>query len=316
MAKLTCGFNIIAALVSACSTLQAANIVDWQGNYSSNHSAWTLPAAQHHDETRVWIYSPSSPVTPAADYLPPAGKSGPFYGGFYLSLSSGSSVNYSNVVVQNNGTGDYLRVQRAPMSGITLSGAAFVAFQKHDFLDGADNTLAVALDSGSSLEMSLTLNTGVTGFHWAIRNGDQWYVSQVSYTTLGEVHSLAGNLLLESQWGAWSPTGGDNQRLGDLPATFNTTGESFTDIQGFGYFALFESTVGGSINSGVEAMRLNATVAPIPEPSTLAFILGSGCAFLFLGRWRRSSSEAPRIRKGRPSAVHGRPSTKSRVRST
>ncbi len=279
------------AMVACLGFAQGADasaVVSWGGNYVT---ASTDLGGRGGDYTvagaGLWVYtgaaSRSSPVAP--------GYTGsPFYWGAYLVRGTGdgsaSVRNFSNVDVME-GSPDTLRFLRANSGGVTsYTGAAFVSFLKSDFLNGHDTG---SFTFGSLESLSVTTSYALlTGYRFAILSGGSWYLSEAAKTPLGsntpDTLTLSGAALADSQWAAWSPTGGANSRLGALPGSFGVDGSAFTDIQGFGVFMEINPAAIIGQTSGIQISSFQ--VVAVPEPGSLA-LAGGGILASWLVRRRR-----------------------------
>jgi len=258
----------------------ATVLVDWgnstdyvtasQGIVNSSGPTYVDDVAPPGSKTRtaVYAYSAVSSSVPASGYTPPSGKSGVFYTGSYLTSENTDdtvrSRPWSSQVVQDGGAiSDRILYTRGGAAVIDLTAASFVSFLKADFLNGGSGHSGINFDLTSEISMTITASTGSINRYYAVQDGSQWYISQTSYNTNG-AKSLSGATLASEKWGAWSPTGGADGRLGDLPGSFTTDTADFTDLSAFGIFTTYLGP-GSTIGSGISAI----TVSAVPEPGTV-----------------------------------------------
>lgn len=272
------------ACLGLAKVADAAAIVDWGGSYVSASAELSGRAGDYTVAgTGLWIYNETTRSSPTAGYVAPEGKSGTFYWGGYLVRSDGagnaSARNWSLAQVTDAVGGDYIEFYRGNNTvGLSFTGAAFVAFLKDGFLNGYDDT-PVSFTADSTL--SVTTSSSVSGeYRFAVQVGDQWYLSQASRAAVGTL-SLSGQVLLDSMWAAWSPNGGANSRLGNVPTEFSVLGSTFGDIQGFGIYAGFEAP--SSSSSRIQITDFS--MVTVPEPSVCALFGVAGVWGMIA--WRR-----------------------------
>lgn len=275
--------------------LEATTVVHWNGSYVSSNATFSLPTPVSADSgaTSVYIFDPNSNAAPSApSYVAPAGKTGPFYTGSYLtSTGSANTWTTSERRVQNL-TPNRLTYDKTPPNDQTLTGAIFFAYLKSDFLNGADSQM-VSFDENSSMRMhavtgTIALDNGNSSstFRFALQNDGQWYLSQaVTQPNGGGAFEINSSSILDSLWGEWNPTGGANSRLGDVPVTFDTLGSSFTNLQGFGFYSEFDGQQDGiRIISATNDFQVIA----IPEPRHAVTALAIVGLVLVILRKRRA----------------------------
>lgn len=268
-----------------CAT--AATMVDWGGNYVSTSAKLDDPAGNYTvPGVGIWQYNESTRSSPTSGYSAPPGKSGTFYWGGYIERSDGagnaSQRNWSIDDVIENAENDYIRFNKGnSVAGLSISGAAFVAFLSDGFLNYSSSS--ISFDATSSLSVNISSSTSGT-YRFAIEAGGQWYLSETFGATIGML-TLSGEELLNSLWGAWSPTGGANMRLGDVPTEFNVLGSSFEGIQAFGIYAGFNAGPANSFNVQITGFTANA----IPEPGSLS-LAGLSIGLITMGVLRRQKS--------------------------
>lgn len=275
-------------LATACvlAPLPAAVVVNWSGDYVSTPTqSLALPSPVLTDSTNVYAYSSTNTISPTSGYVAPADRSGPFYGGAYLTRSAGSAT-FGGRSVSDGSPSDRIFFQRSGSLDVSFTGAAFIAFQTDSFLNvGLSDTVSFGLDGLTpvgSLSMSVAQAAGAT-HRFAVLNAGQWYLSSASLSGVGTLAISSANIL-SSTWGAWSPTSGANGRLGDVPVSFSTLGSAFTDIEGFGYYVGWSGGVAATINSGMDGFSANALV--VPEPEALALVVPAWIVVLLLRRKR------------------------------
>ncbi|MFV0338401.1 MAG: hypothetical protein ACK5LK_09200 [Chthoniobacterales bacterium] len=271
---------MISYLTGATVVTQAANVVDWGGNYISAQVELDGGGGDYTTAGQgLWVYNETTRTSPSTGYTAPAGKSGPFYWGGYTLRSDGagsaSQRNWSINDVMEGGANDYIRFYRGNnTAGLSYSGAVFVAFTSDNFLEYVGSS--VSFDLASSITLNASSATSAS-YRFAIKDSGQWYLSENYKTTTG-VFEMSGNDLLTSTWGIWSPTGGATGRLGDVPVTFGAVGSSFTNIEAFGVYTGFNGNSAGSINAQIVSFRVNA----IPEPASLS-LLGLAVGVIVFG---------------------------------
>lgn len=279
MNRYLCGVALVVTF-GCLKAVDATVIVDWGGDYVSSNTNLNDRAGNYATPgLGLWIYNGTTRTSPATGYVPPEGKSGTFYWGGYITRGDGGNPgqrDFTNANVTDSASNDYIRFSKQ-VAGTSLSVSSFVSFLKEDFLNGyADQN--VLFEPGSALSVTTNSVLGCT-YRLAVLDGTQWYLSDASASVTGTL-SLSGTSLLTSQWGAWSPTGGANSRLGDVPATFDVSGSGFSDIQGVGVFSFFSSPTAGSVNLQITSLTF------VPEPSTL-WMAGLGVAVFWVGFRRR-----------------------------
>tara|TARA_R100000027_G_scaffold66167_3_gene61652 strand:- start:22674 stop:23582 length:909 start_codon:yes stop_codon:yes gene_type:complete len=276
----------------------AASIVDWGGDYvpestsNSNLSGtlgdYTVPG------TALWVYGADDGdgeprTSPTSDYVAPAGKSAKFSWGGYTQATdtnlNPSQRNWSRAGVLDSiytpvdsDTIDFFRGNNN--ASYSFIGAAFVSFAKEDFLNGYD---ALTLDMGGVETLSVS-GTGITGsvtYRFAVLSDGIWYLGEDSMSSNGSL-ILTGEDLSTSNWAEWSPTGGADSRLEDVPGSFGTSVAELDDIQGFGVYADMSAANGSSMRFEISEFGVEA----IPEPQEMAFLLGMSCLVLSLVRRR------------------------------
>ncbi len=298
MKSLLLSFALSAvAAASLLNTGKAASIpvVDWGGNYVSTTSVdlngragdYTVP------NYGIWKYAPLTRSSPLSGYSAPPGKSATFYWGAYLHRNVNeipSWRNWSNAFIRDQAGGDGLEFYRFNnMAGVTYSGAAFLSFHKVDFLNGGAET-EQSFNIDSSLSVTTNWTRAVT-YRFALQSEGVWYVSSASKTQVANLEasdtfSLSGAALLVSAWGVWDPVGGPNGRLGALPVSYDVTGASFDEIEGFGLYIDFHpDTATPTVFRMTNFVARTAEPAVVPEPSVAAIGL---VLLAFLTRFRRS----------------------------
>lgn len=282
--------------------VDASVVVNWGSpNYVTSGTADLVQTSTYTQgsvtqQTQVWGWNSSIPITPTINYSPVPGKSSNFYGASWLNASAASGLttahrNFSNAKIFSeevvSASTDVLRWSRGNTgaSGITYTGGAFMAFLGADFLSGAGE---IRFDLTSSLKVTTGTTTNARTYFAVLEEG-QWYLSQNSSTAPGvSGFELSSTDLLESTWALWDPTGGTNGRLQDAPSSgFTRLGSSFSDIEGFGLFVAFNtaSTSGASLQWDLTSFQVNA----VPEPSVAAYgTMGSlACGIFWFIRLRR-----------------------------
>lgn len=284
---------LFAAMVSALAWTsqngfaQSVLVVDWAGpNQKAVTSSQNLsmPSAQSADGglTNIYAWSDTVSIEPSSGYNPPPGKSIEFYGGSYLTSDTGSANTWQQARIFHwNDTFDRLEfdVSNVP-DGTEVGGAVFVGFLQNGFLKGTDNA-TVTFDETSSMSMAVrVVNDNPSTFRFAALDDGQWYLSETSVSS-NTTLTIDSSEILSSNWGLWSPTGGSDGRLGGVPGTFDVQASSFTNLQGFGWYADLPPGDGERIFAGITGFHVMA----VPEPGAVVLaLLGAG---LLWGRRRR-----------------------------
>lgn len=283
--KISKWLGLLTGGICALAQAGAAVVVDWGGspdyvtsNAPINPAAFSY-VTEGSSKTAVYVYNTVTAGTPTTGgYAAPAGKTGNFYTGSYITaLDTTSNRAWTYRSVEDGGaTDDYIYFRRGGNSDTGYSGMSFTSFLKADFLNGGSTT-TLDLGSGSSLSMTINASLG-SEFRFAVLDNGQWYVGETSYASNG-VKVLDGSSLAGESWGAWNPTGGANSRLGALPGDYTVSTPTFSDLAGFGVVVSYSAAVNSTTASGLSAFQVTA----VPEPT----VTGLAMLGLILGLRRR-----------------------------
>lgn len=256
------------ALVHALP-LNAATLIDWQGDYVASTQQLVLGSATASGTTNTWQYSSTATKSPASGY------NGTVFYGAIMNDSAGGPLNLTQAQVVQNAAGDRLTIgSNVTQNNQLIRGLIF--FKKSNFanLSGASN---ISFDSSSAITIVNPGSSGTYTLRAAVLDGSQWYLSQTAAAsgTLSIANAATVN------WGAWDPTGAP---IADDPGTFGTLGSTFTNIQGVGYF--FEAFRSSGTNL-VSSVTSQITFSAVPEPTTWALLAGSLTTLMIFRRRRR-----------------------------
>jgi|GEM_PF-3295002 len=274
---------LAALLVAALSVAGAAHaqttIVDW----GTSSTYVTADAVLNGYTTSGKAFDLTN------EFNPQSGYSGPnFYGGASVVSTNGTGqwnattglLIKNNTTAAQSGTAGNDAFRFYPTwSGTTGDGQqkfyAAVAFPKSEFLNGGSSS-TVSISGTESVNLSFFLassgyQVANTNFRVLIKNGSDWYVSNtISYTagTLKTVSSTFGSAF----------TGWSNYNTASLNSIGTAATPVFNDVQAIGYLWTLSSAVGNNNGTNgsafVSDFTFNATLTPIPEPSTYAALAG------------------------------------------
>lgn len=274
---------LAALLVAALSVAGAAHaqttIVDW----GTSSTYVTADAVLNGYTTSGKAFDLTNEFNPQSGYSGPS-----FYGGASVVSTNGTGqwnattglLIKNNTTAAQSGTAGNDAFRFYPTwSGTTGDGQqkfyAAVAFPKSEFLNGGSSS-TVSISGTESVNLSFFLassgyQVANTNFRVLIKNGSDWYVSNtISYTagTLKTVSSTFGSAF----------TGWSNYNTASLNSIGTAATPVFNDVQAIGYLwtlSSLNSAAGGTNGSAfVSDFTFNATLTPIPEPSTYAALAG------------------------------------------
>jgi hypothetical protein len=212
----------------------------------------------------------------------PAGISAVFYGATFAntntSPSATSRLQIPNNVTISSQTSDNLVFDFGTLtvSSHTVAGVAF--WQKSDgFLNGFNtNTLAFSDINNLTLRTSVNAARAEQQLRVVIRDGADYYVSN----HLGALSSGWTNFGLAniSSWSNYNPTT-------DIVAIGSAATPVLGDVTGIGYLFTDVNSDLSTVNFRVSEFNVTA----VPEPSTVALLLGGVCALAIAGRFKRRS---------------------------
>jgi len=152
-------------------------------------------------------------------------------------------------------------------------------FGKSDFLSGGDSQ-TVRFESGSKIEMNVTVQRYTGNFRFVIQDGSGYYFGGTTFSSVA-VHSIDPTT---ETWFEWDPTADPTDFvLGDDEGVAATP--TFSDIQAVGFSTAFSNT---SFNRNFEFTEFNVTATVVPEPSTLAMVGAALIGMCALRRRRRA----------------------------
>ena len=262
----------LLALSIAPSAINAATLIDWQGDYVPTTQQLAIGTPTANGTTNTWVYSSSVAKSPSSNY------SGTVFYGAIMNDSAGGPLNLTQPQLVHNAAGDRITIGSNNSQNNQLIRGLFF-FKKTNFanLSGASN---ITFDSSSAITIVNPGSSGTYTLRAAVLDGSQWYVSQTAQTAFSGTLSITN--ASTASWGAWNPSGAP---IADDPSTFATAGSSFTDIQAVGYF--FEAFRSSGTNA-VSSVTSQITFSAVPEPTTWALLAGS-LTTLMICRRRRSA---------------------------
>jgi len=271
---------------------EAVTIVNWTnsektaGNLAFNGTATTGNftfidgGSSTPSQRTIRPFSESERLSPFS--TSPTGETRTFFGGYQTVWVGGSSGNPRERAEVRNVTGD-------PITVVTLANASLPSglqginvWLASSFLDFDATTESVALTAGSQLRMVFSADGAATTptFRFAVKQGGQYYLSQLSYSPGTHLLSDPSAATL---WAPYDPAVDLN--FDAASATFSA--RSFTNVEAVGtYYGLAESAVNNRV--GYRLSEFSATAVVVPEPGTLAIAAwGSFAAGLYFRRRRR-----------------------------
>ena len=153
---------------------------------------------------------------------------------------------------------------RLSISGVT-SMQGLVLWDKSSFLSGSSQTYGVG--AGSSISVNLFQTDGSTRF--IIRNGDTYYISEMTVTSGTGVNGGGTTVLDGLTWAEWDPAAnGGTGFTNALPTVFST--QTFNNVTAVGiYFDGDRSAVRFRMENDGFIVNLDI----IPEPASIGFLL-------------------------------------------
>jgi hypothetical protein len=155
--------------------------------------------------------------------------------------------------------------------------------KKADFINGL-NTQNVGFDATSSFSFIAPTWTAVSKSARAVvQNDGVWYISQAQNTDASgnTTPKIITTDAAAAQWAVWDPT--TNIRFASLDFTTTVTGSTFSNIQAVGIWAALQD---GTSNPNFNISTIEISAVAVPEPSTIAVLLGL-CALGFVAVRRR-----------------------------
>lgn len=274
----TINLSIIAALVAIIPSAYSDTVVKWNGtDIVTTNQSLNLTSYSDTNRTRVFNQT-TTPLSPQTSY-----NAQPFYG--IIQNNSGTTAqDFSSARVENASPDRTLIVGQGGIAneGPARSVAGLIYFQKEDFLNYQSGD-TYQFDANSKLTLNISsLNAGGgTGssrvVRFAILNDGQWYLSWTyqSSTTLWTLDNLA-----DQRWAEYTA---DTSLL--PPSSFTSgdyTTRDFQNIQAVGFYFLnsfsANASAAGSVSFGFN--NFEASLAAIPEPSTMALAMLAGIGLL------------------------------------
>lgn len=270
---------LIGALaLLSLSSLNAALMVDWGGNYANGPRAYSNPNPSNAiGVTEYGGFSSGNPLllSPSANY---SGTSATFYGQIVRTagtstFTSDPSGNLGGTAVTDNSGNDRLSIK---LDGTPSGVSALFLWKQTDFLNGL-NTGALNLAAGSTV--STTRDTYVLGVpgRAVVKSAGSYYISSAIFSGTG----TSTFDLTTLSWSEYDPAGDGISSIG---STFGlVSGGVISNVTEIGFFT--------GVTAGTNAVRLssvefNYVAAAIPEPSSFALLAG-GTGLVFALRRKR-----------------------------
>lgn len=271
---------ISAALLAFTPVMNAANVVQWGGDYITGYQSFnTAPPSTG---AGWWTYKYTT-----TDAISPGGPR--FYGAFNLVNGSGEGALpltmddgvVSRFGIASSGSGgsiDSIRVgvtADAITGPVTMQGLIF--FQKDDFA-GVSAGQKVDFSNEGSLSLTVSNFLGDNGQRRArlavyalVGSEWKWYLSDTSVTS-GSVLTVPD--AAAASWGEYD-IDADTAPFNPVPTVFDVLGASFEDIGAFGFHFTNRATKPSNADSTnatfyVTNFSVNATVIPEPGAAVLS----------------------------------------------
>lgn len=283
--------RLLAAALAAPALLtaqhaSAALVVDFGGDLYVDDpaSGSTNVALQSAQGVFVDVGSPTTvspdPNTTAYNGDSAGGTSSRFYGGYgiFTEATDGTTPRFlfASRFEGNSGVRDQIRFLTFPGGGGFANDLVFLQlFDNDDFLNGGDNSI-VSLDSTSSFsaQASGQNNSSTRAMRFVVKQGGEFYIS--SDSTFANGGSTVTENFDDLTWFEYDPA---SSLLFDGGAAFTGT---FDDVEALGVYATTgrPSTTGAELRLTLGEFSANATLTPIPEPSSLALLGLAGLTLL------------------------------------
>ncbi len=205
---------------------------------------------------------------------------------------SRGSTSFSVARMIHSDDGDYVRLDGALQDTENRGQRSIVGLiylKKEDFLDVSYGSATLSLAENAALTANIKqLNSGEEReVRFAILNDGQWYVS-ANRQTGATLFTLADPLA--AKWTLWDPA---SAPLSTLPTGGTYLGSDFQNIQAFGIAFLNVQASASNSTPLFQVTTLNASFEVIPEPSSVALLMG-GALCWWVSRQRRSA-KAPHL---------------------
>lgn len=233
-------------------------------------------------------FSDSTAFNPASNYFGPA-----FFGGGLVNSTDGpTNEGFHELSMANGGGGDSIHWQVDSNGTNTHTNHVFVYFKKAQF-DSPWNGIGT-ITSASLAPGAFTMHTGqlsqagpsdITAL-WVVKNGSSFYVSQNSLL-IAQNTGYQTNFAAITGWALYDPTSSLSALDFDETSTF--TAQTFTDVQGFGFYVEHEN---GSQQTHVDIDSF--IVSTVPEPSSYMLAGTAAMAMFFLRRRRKNIAASQR----------------------
>lgn len=253
----------IASLFFITNNLNADTIISWDGDVVTNHVNLILPTPVDNGQIRTWEYDFDTPILSTS-----GAYSGPEIFGVLQNLSGkGYATNFSVARIENSGTNDVIRIRG---NADTLSGETNIITGMIFFKPDVESGDTVSFTASSSMTLGASVPGGSPRqIRMSVLNDGVWYLSSSSNSGGFTISDASAEM-----WGVWDPTITPLSYTSNPSITYDTLGSTFTNIQAAGLW--YTSGRAGPSQEGrldVSGFLVNATVTPIPEPSTGGILL-------------------------------------------
>lgn len=260
-------FAFLALSLAPISTLNAALMVDWGGDYVSGNRSYSNPSAGGvagpNSADKLGGFSSGAPVllSPATAY---DGTSDTFYG--EIIRTSGTSTfttsNGGNAAswIQQNNTSDRIEIKLA-----SSAVSALFLWKQTDFLNGL-NTGSLNLGAGSTVSTAVdTYAAGVPG-RAVVKSAGNYYISSAIFSATGTSSSDLTTL----SWFSYTPA----TSISSIGASYDLVSNGvISNVTEIGFFTGITAVVANAVR--ISSVEFNYVAgAVIPEPSTYATLAG------------------------------------------